>query len=59
MKYAYGYYKKAADYILEKIGEEVEFGLILGSSLGGLADKIKNPVIIDYKEIPNFLLSKL
>ncbi|MGM0396420.1 MAG: purine-nucleoside phosphorylase [Bacillota bacterium] len=57
MRYAYGYYKKAADYIKERIGGEVHIGLILGSSLGGLADKIKDPVIIDYKDIPNFLLS--
>ena len=57
MRYAYGYYKKAADYIKERIGGEVQFGLVLGSSLGGLAEKIKDPVIIDYKEIPNFLLS--
>ena len=57
MRYAYGYYKKAADYIMKKIGEEVEIGIVLGSSLGGIADKIEDPIIIEYKEIPNFLLS--
>lgn len=57
MRYAYGYYKKAADYIKEQIGGDVEIGLILGSSLGHLAEKIKDPVVIDYKDIPNFLLS--
>lgn len=57
MRYAYGYYKKAADYIMEIIGGEVETGIILGSSLGGIADKIKDPIMIDYEKIPNYLLS--
>ncbi|OZS32848.1 purine nucleoside phosphorylase, partial [Streptococcus pneumoniae] len=30
-----------------------EFGLILGSGLGELAEEIENPVVVDYAEIPN------
>lgn len=36
---------------------EVEFGLILGSGLGELADEITNPVVIPYHEIPHFPVS--
>lgn len=50
---------------MEKIKESVatikentesipKVGLILGSGLGSLADKIKNPVKIKYENIPNF-----
>ncbi len=35
-------------------GKQPHIGLILGSGLGILADEIENPIIIPYKEIPNF-----
>ncbi len=57
MKYAYGYYEKAADYILERAKGNIEIGLILGSALGGIAEMIENKTVIKYKEIPNFLVS--
>lgn len=57
MEYNYEYFKKAADYIREKVDFVPEIGLILGSCLGPLAKRIKNPVEIDYKDIPNFLRS--
>jgi purine-nucleoside phosphorylase len=34
-----------------------EVALILGTGLGGLADRIESPVKIDYKDIPGFPLS--
>ena len=55
--YTYEFYKKSADYILGKINFKPEIGLILGSALGSLADEIEDKVIIDYKDIPNFLVS--
>lgn len=55
--YTYEYYKKSADYILEKIDYKPEVGIILGSALGSLADEIEDKIIIDYKDIPNFLVS--
>lgn len=55
--YNYEFYKKSADYILENIPNKPEIALILGSSLGSLADQFENKVIIDYKDIPNFLVS--
>ncbi len=50
-------YKKASDFIKSKINCEPNLAIVLGTALGGLADEIENPVIIDYSDIPNFLLS--
>lgn len=55
--YSIGYYKKSADYILEKLPQNPETALVLGSSLGSLAEGIENPVEVDYRDIPNFLVS--
>lgn len=57
MTEAYRLCKESADYILNKIGEKPEIGLILGSALGPFAQQIENPVTVDYTEIPNFLRS--
>ena len=53
----YEYFKKSADYIREKIDFTPEIALVLGSSLGPLSEKIEDPVVLDYEEIPNFLVS--
>jgi len=45
---------ETCSYIREKVSFKPEIGLILGSGLGTLADEIKNPVVFDYKDIPNF-----
>ncbi|MBE6940159.1 MAG: purine-nucleoside phosphorylase [Ruminococcaceae bacterium] len=57
MEYTYDFFKTSADYVREKIGFEPEIGIILGSSLGPLADEVEDPVVIPYEEIPNFLRS--
>lgn len=50
--------EQASSYIQKKTDNmKIDVGLILGSGLGDLADEIKNPVIIPYKEIPNFPVS--
>ncbi|MBE6835089.1 MAG: purine-nucleoside phosphorylase [Ruminococcaceae bacterium] len=48
---------KAAEYIKSKIDFTPEIGIILGSGLNGLGEKIENPIIIDYKDIPSFPVS--
>jgi purine-nucleoside phosphorylase len=48
---------EAAQAIKGKTTDKPEFGLILGSGLGELADEIENAVKIDYSEIPNFPVS--
>lgn len=55
----YEYYKKSADYIRSKTGKlEFDTGIILGTGLGGIAELIDAECVIDYKDIPNFLVSK-
>ena len=50
--------KESADFIKAKMnGFEPEIGIVLGSGLGELGDEIENPIIIDYKDIPNFPVS--
>jgi len=45
---------EAVDFIREKINAVPEAGIVLGTGLGGLAEEIKNAVIIPYEEIPHF-----
>ena len=50
--------QQAAEYIKERIGERAPLaGIVLGSGLGKLADKIENPVVVPYSEIPHFPIS--
>ena len=45
----------AAQFISSKIeGKKPLVGIVLGSGLGKLADKIQNPTVIPYSEIPGF-----
>ena len=55
--YDYEYLKKSANFILSKIDFKPEIAIVLGSALGKLADKVENPIVIDYEDIPNFLKS--
>ena len=48
----------AADYIAAKLeGKRPFAGIVLGSGLGKLADKIENQIVIPYREIPGFPVS--
>lgn len=51
------YFKKSADFVKDIIKDEPEIGIILGSGLKSIAGRIENPIVIDYKDIPNFLVS--
>lgn len=57
MQYDVDFYKKSADFVLDNIDFIPEIAIVLGSSLGDLARKIENPVVIPYAQIPNFLIS--
>ena len=48
---------ESASYIKNFFPTKIEVGMVLGSGLGSLADEIENPVVIKYKDIPNFPLS--
>jgi purine-nucleoside phosphorylase len=49
--------KEAVSYIESQSNVTPDFGLILGSGLGELADEIEDAVKIDYEKIPNFPVS--
>ena len=55
--YTLDHYKTSSDWILARLPGKPEIALILGSSLGPLADEISDPITIDYADIPNFLVS--
>lgn len=55
--YSYEYFKVSADYVKSIVPYEPEIGIILGSGLGNFAENIENPIVIDYGDIPNFLVS--
>lgn len=48
----------AAEYVKKQLNGRVPLaGIVLGSGLGKLADKIQNPTVIPYKDIPGFPVS--
>jgi len=49
--------QEAADHIRGLAPEPVEFGLVLGTGLGELAERIQDPVAIGFGEIPHFVES--
>ena len=51
-------YQVAADYIRQQTGGYTPVvGIVLGSGLGRLADRIEQPVVIPYRDIPGFPVS--
>ena len=49
---------KAADYISARLeGKKPFAGIVLGSGLGKLADKIENQIVVPYRDIPGFPVS--
>ncbi len=46
--------KESAEYVRNRSDISPQIALTLGTGLGGLADEIKNKVVIPYNEIPNF-----
>ena len=57
MSYTYEYFQKSADYVKSIVPYTPEVALVLGYCLGPFADTIEDPIVIDYKDIPNFLIS--
>lgn len=52
-----GKIKESLKYIEKRCNKKPKIGLILGSGLGSLGDKIESPTIIPYDQIPNFPIS--
>ena len=58
MNYDRAFFEVSADYLRTRLGGfEPEIGIILGTGLGGVAEQIDDPIVIDYKDVPNFLTS--
>ncbi len=57
LKMDFEFYKKSADYVKSVIQDEPEIAIILGSGLKDFASRITDAVSVDYKDIPNFLVS--
>lgn len=51
------YYESAAAYLRTIVPEPPEVAIVLGSALGPFAQTLEEPVAVDYKDIPNFLVS--
>ena len=46
--------KETAAFLQDKGISAPEFGLILGSGLGELAEEVENAIVVDYADIPNW-----
>ena len=46
--------EEARQFLVSQACDAPEFGLILGSGLGELAEEIENAVVIPYEKIPNW-----
>ena len=51
------YYEISAAYLRRIVRKPPEIAIILGSALGPFADSIEDPVVVNYSDIPNFLVS--
>ncbi|MDR2653476.1 MAG: purine-nucleoside phosphorylase [Prevotellaceae bacterium] len=49
--------KETAKFICNKVKTKPEIGIILGTGLGGLVNKIANQEVLEYTNIPNFPVS--
>lgn len=52
--YTYEKVKSIADWILERVEIKPKIGIVCGSGLGGLGDRLEKPNSIPYSSIPNF-----
>lgn len=52
--YSYEDCKATADWLMAQTDVRPLVGIVCGSGLGGLADMLKDQVIFNYKDIPNF-----
>lgn len=54
METTYNHYCQSAEYIKSFIDFVPDVAIILGSGLDSFIEKIENPIVIPYKDIPNF-----
>lgn len=56
-EFNFEYFNKSAQYVKSRIDIVPEVGIILGSGLGNFINCLENKYEIDYRDIPNFLVS--
>ena len=58
MDYVFPQYQESADFLRSRLnGFTPDVGMVLGSGLGFLGDKVENPTVIPYGDIPHFKVS--
>ena len=45
---------ETANFLQSKGIKNASVGIVMGTGLGAMADKIENQIVIPYKDIPNF-----
>lgn len=53
-RYSYEDCMATADWLLAQTALRPLVGIVCGSGLGGLADMLKDQVVFNYRDIPNF-----
>lgn len=53
-EYSYEKVKFIADWLLERVTLRPKIGIVCGSGLGGLGDRLKNPIVFPYETVPHF-----
>lgn len=53
-RYSYEDCRATADWLLAQTAVRPVVGIVCGSGLGGLADMLKDQVVFNYRDIPNF-----
>ena len=54
LRYSYEDCRATADWILAQTSLRPLVGIVCGSGLGGLAEMLKDQVVFNYRDIPNF-----
>jgi len=49
--------QQAVDFLKTKVDFPLQLAIVLGSGLGSLADLVKNPTFVPFKQVPNFPVS--
>ena len=58
MDYVFSQYQESADYLRSRLnGFTPDIVMVLGSGLGFLGDKVEDPTVIPYGDIPHFKVS--
>ena len=58
MDYTFAQYQESANYLAGRLGNFVpDIVMVLGSGLGFLGDKVEDPIVVPYGDIPHFKVS--